>query len=130
MSDELKRLVQSRRGYRAHLKRLFTSITELIERCNTTDPEEDDADTLAELLSQLERKKSILTDLDTRIASTINEEELETEVFEAEDLQSDISKTIAKGKRLQKHLEVLKLPSSVVPQSKDKQVQPPPRDTS
>jgi len=81
-----------------------------MECCNTTDPEEDDADTLAKLLSQLERKKTILTDLDTRIASTINEDELEIEVFESEDLQLDISKTIAKGKRLQKHLQVLKLP--------------------
>ena len=65
MAEDIKRLIQSRRGYRAHLKRLFTSINELMERCNTTDPEEDDADTLSDLLAQLERKKAILTDLDT-----------------------------------------------------------------
>ena len=67
MADELKCLVQSRRGYRAHLKHLFTSTNELLERCNTSTPEEDDADTLDELILQLDRKKTILTDLDKQI---------------------------------------------------------------
>jgi len=58
MANELKRLVQSRYSYQDHLKRLFTSITELMEGCN---PEEENADTFAKLLSQL---KTILTDLD------------------------------------------------------------------
>jgi len=59
---ELKRLIQSRRGYRAHLTRLFSSTSELLERCNSSTPDEDDPDALAELISQLERKKTILAD--------------------------------------------------------------------
>ena len=110
---DIKRLVQSRRGYRAHFKRLFTTINELMERCNSTEPEEEDADTLSKLLVQLERKKAILTDLDTRIGAIINEDELETEVLESEDLQMDISNTISKGKRLQKRLQPLGLSSSL-----------------
>ena len=104
MADELKRLVRSRRGYRAHLKRLFTTTLELLECCNTTTPDEEDPDTLTELISQLDRKKSILADLDKEIATRINEEELESGVLESE-LQSEMSRIIMKGKRLQRHLE-------------------------
>jgi len=109
--------------------RLFTSINELIECCNTTTPEDDDTDTVTELLSQLEQKKAILTDLVTRIASIIDEGELESEVLESEDLQMEISRTIVKGKRLQSRLQVLELPSSVIPTPKDKPVDSPTRDT-
>jgi len=119
--------VQSRPGYRAHLKCLFTTISELMERCNTTDPEEEDVDALTELLTQLERKKAILTDLDTRIMSIINEGEVEAEVLESEDLQLDIS---SKGKQLQKCRQLLELPSSLIPHSKDKSTQSLPTDTS
>ena len=88
MADtDIRCLVQSRRGYRAHLKRLFTTINELMEQCITTDPEEEDVDALTELLTQLERKKAILTDLDTRIMSIINEDKVEAEVLESNDLQ-------------------------------------------
>ena len=117
MADELKRLIQSRRGYRAHLKRLFTTTLELLERCNTTTPEEEDPDTLTELISQLNRKKSILADLDKEIATRINEEELESEVLESEELQSEISRVTMKGKRLQRRLEALG--TSAIPQSKN-----------
>jgi len=132
MADtDIKRLIQSRHRFRAHLKHLFTSITELLDCCSTADPEKEDIDTLAELLSQLERKKTILTDLDTRIMSIINENELEAELLESEGLQLEILKAIfAKGKRLQKCLQVLELPPLVVPQAKDKEAQPPPKDTS
>ena len=126
MADELKRLVQSRRRYRAHLKRLFTSTNELLERCNTSTPEEDDADTLDELILQLDRKKTILTDLDKQILALTNEDELEMEVLESEELQSEISRTLSKGKRLQKRLQVLELPISVVPQPKDTVTHRPP----
>ena len=94
---ELERLLQSRRGYRAHLTRLFTATTELLEQCNSSPPDEDDLDTLIELISQLERKKGILADLDKQILVAIDEEELEAEVLE---LQSEISKSIMNGKRL------------------------------
>jgi len=77
----------------------------------------------------MERKKAILTDLDTRIASIIDEGELESEVLESEDLQMEISRAIVKGKWLQSRLQVLELPSSVIPTPKDKPVDSPTRDT-
>ena len=94
MADELKRIVQSCRGYWAHLKCLFTTTLELLERCNTTTPEEEDLDSLTELISQLDRKKNILADLDKQIAARIDEAELESEVLESEELQSEISRII------------------------------------
>ena len=97
---ELKRLLQSRRGYRAHLTRLFTATTELLERCNSSTPNEDDLDTLVELISQLERKKGILADLEKQISAAIDEEELEAEV----------------GKRLQRRLQALDI-STLAPRS-------------
>ena len=113
---ELKRLLQSRRGYKAHLTRLFTATTELLERCNSSTPNEDDLDTLVELISQLERKKGILADLDKQISAAIDEEELEAEVLEAEELHSQISKSIMKGKRLQRRLQALDI-STLAPHS-------------
>jgi len=44
---------------------------ELMEHCSTTTPEDEDTDTVTELLEQ---KKAILTDLDTRITSIIDED--------------------------------------------------------
>ena len=117
MADELKRLIQSCHGYRAHLKRLFTTTLELLEQCNTTTPDEEEPDTLTELISQLDRKKSILADLDKEIATRINEEELESEVLESEELQSEISRVIMKGKRLQRRLEALG--TCTIPKSKN-----------
>jgi len=55
---------------------------------------------------------------------------LEAEVLESEDLQLEILRTIAKGKRLQKCLQVMEFSPSVAPQAKDKEAQPPSRDTS
>ena len=78
----------------------------------------------------MEWKKAIFTDSDTRIVSIMNEDEVEAEVLESEDLQLDISSTISKGKRLQKCLQLLELPSSLTPHSKDKPTQPLPTDTS
>jgi len=96
---------------------LFSSTSELLERCNSSTPDEDDPDALAELISQLERKKTILADLDRHISAAIDEEELEGEVLEAEELQAEISKSIMKGKRLQRRLQTLDT-STFAPHSK------------
>ena len=58
----------------------------LLERCNSPTPDKADLDTLVKLISQLERKKGILADLDRQISTAIDEEEVETEVLEAEEL--------------------------------------------
>ena len=61
----------------------------------------------------MERKKGILADLDKQILVAIDEEELEAEVLE---LQSEISKSIMNGKRLQRHLQALDI-STLAPRS-------------
>ena len=80
-------------------------------------PDEDDPDALVELISQLERKKGFLADFDKQVSAKIDEEDLEVEVLEAEELQSEISKSIMKGKHLQRHLQVLDI-SPLPPYSK------------
>jgi len=50
------------------------------------------------------RKKSILADLDKEITVRINKEE---PVLESEELQSEISSIVRKAKHLQRHLKAL-----------------------
>ena len=61
--EELQRLRTSRRGYRAHTTKLLTGIAELTSEAADASTEE-----LTLTMEQLERKQTILEDLDTRIA--------------------------------------------------------------
>lgn len=88
----------SRKGYRSHLTKLITSAYDLL----TTDPEssgEEKAKTataLDSLLGQLSRKATLLADLDAKILSLVDrEDELEAEVFEAEEIQSKLAETVS-----------------------------------
>ena len=84
--EELQRLKTSRRGYRAHKTRLLTGITEL-----TSDTADSPAEELTFTIEQLERKQTILEDLDARIAPLITSEtDLETEIIESEDTRTKI----------------------------------------
>ena len=74
--EELKRFRLSRRGFRAHLATLTTSLTELTERCKEHPPGEEDIVTLTSLLEQLNRKKEILNGLDEKIARLTDEKDL------------------------------------------------------
>ena len=77
--EELQRLRTSRRGYRAHTTKLLTGIAEL-----TSDASDASTEELTLTIEQLERKQTILEDLDTRIAPLItNETDLEAEIIEA-----------------------------------------------
>jgi len=95
--EEIKRLTLSRRGYRSHLKRLFASAGEILDRGN--DKSEADAMTkLTDLIEQLDRKRNILVDLDKQIAAGISDDDLEAEILESEEIQSEISATVARMK--------------------------------
>ena len=84
--EELQRLKTSRRGYRAHTTKLLTGIAEL-----TSDTTDTPAEELTFTIEQLERKHTILEDLDARIAPLItNETDLETEIIESEDTRTKI----------------------------------------
>ena len=51
--EELRRHVSSQRGYRTHLKRLTTRVTELNEQCNGDPTITLNATTLTDLCDQL-----------------------------------------------------------------------------
>ena len=97
--EDVQRLIRSRRGYRSHLERLFRTAGEIIERCDNDSPETEDSAKLAKLIEQLERKKTILIDLDRQISVKVSDDDLEAEILESEDLQFQISSTIARVKR-------------------------------
>ena len=99
-AEELKRLRLSRRGFRAHLATLTTSLTEIRERCKEHPLQEDDTVTLSNLLEQFNRKKEIISGLDTKILELIDEKDLEAEIVESEEAISSISQHIAQVKRL------------------------------
>ena len=98
--EELKRFQLSRRGFRAHLATLTTSLTELTERCKENPPGEEDIVILTSLLEQLDRKKEILNGLDEKIAGLTDEKDLEAEIVKSEETQSSISRQITQVKCL------------------------------
>ena len=100
MEEDQKRLRLSRRGFRAHLATLTTSLNELSGRSKEHPLEEDDVIALTSLLEQLTRKKQILSDLDEKIVALVDEKDLEAEIVESEELQSSISRNITRAKRL------------------------------
>ena len=80
--EELQRLLASRRGYRAHTTKLLTEIT---------DDGPFDKMTATLTIEQLQRKQTILEDLDAKIAPLIdNEADLEAEIIEAEETRTKI----------------------------------------
>ena len=82
----------SRRAYRIHLKKLFTKVTETTELFNSDSSSKPDATTLTDLRDQLQRKQTILAELDKKIAASLTEEEeLEQEITESEEYCSLIS---------------------------------------
>ena len=98
--EEQKRLRLSRRGYRAHLATLTTSLSELTERCKGQPLEEDDVIALTSLLEQFTRKKEILHALDEKLTLLTEEKDLEAEILESEELQNSISRQITRVKRM------------------------------
>ena len=67
----------------------------------------DDTTTFADLIKQLERKRNILVDLDKQIFTGVSDDDLEAEILESEEIQSEISSTIARVKRLMEQLQAL-----------------------
>ena len=87
---EVKRAISSRRGYRAHLKKILQQVDECLS--STTPFTADDIATLKDLHEQLTRKDSLITPLDTKILESLdNDEELEAEIVQTEEVASSIS---------------------------------------
>ena len=94
--EDVKRLINSRRGYRSHLKRLHSTAGETIERYSNSTSEIDDVNSLAYLIEQLqlERKRTILVDLDRQVSAGVSDDDLEAEILESEEIQSELSSTM------------------------------------
>ena len=110
--EELKRLRNSRKGYRTHLRSLLSKANEVIER-HTNGPTECNIPVLTELRRQLQRKDDILSDLDSQIVVLIgSEEELVDDIVEAEEIKTSLSTTIAQITQL---LETRPTPTELQP---------------
>ena len=87
---EVKRAISSRRGYRAHLKKILKQVDECLS--STTPFTADDIATLKDLHEQLTRKDSLITPLHTKILESLdNDEELKAEIVQTEEVASSIS---------------------------------------
>ena len=92
---DIKRAQCSRRGYRAHLKKILASVDELLT--NPQPLSEDNVATLRDLHEQLGRKHDLITPLDTKILeATEDEDAIEAEVLQAEETNTAISTAKAK----------------------------------
>ena len=84
--DELKRLHNSRKGYRLHLNKLLTKAKETLDHYQTSEMEFNTA-ALTDIHRQLQRKDDIISKLDSQIVPLIgDEEELVADVCEAEEM--------------------------------------------
>ena len=92
---ELKRLVSSRKGYRAHLTKLLQTLTDTL---NEAHPFNEDAITTSKhLYEQLERKRELISNLDANILEGISDDsELEAEILQTEEINSLVSNAKAK----------------------------------
>ena len=93
---DIKKALSSRRGYRAHLTKLLQSVDELLR--SVEKPLTDDVTiTLRDMHEQLQRKEGLISALDAKILDALdNDEEIESEVLQAEDTASLIATAKAK----------------------------------
>ena len=82
--EELRRYKASRKGYRTHVMRTLSKVTAVTE---STEPiTTDQIVTLKTWLDQIEQKRAVLEDLDSRIANAIVEEnDLTEEICKVEE---------------------------------------------
>ena len=93
MAENLAKFVASRAGYRAHLTQTFKKASSIIQKESLTDS---DIASLNLIKEQLARKKTILQELDQKIAAAIEEpKEIEKEIFETEDILEQIDEAAA-----------------------------------
>ena len=90
--EELTRIQASRRAHKAHVTRLLKKTSEIL---TNEKPDEMLLSSLNTSLEQLVRKRDLIRELDQKIeAKTTDEKNLETEIFEAEELSCDLEEKI------------------------------------
>ena len=112
--EDVKRLINSHRGYRSHLKWLLSIAGETMEWCSNSTSEMDDATLLADLIKQLEHKRTILVDLGRQISASISDNDLEAEILKTEKIQSELSSTMAWVKHLMQQFQCHPLSSLII----------------
>ena len=91
MAENLPKLQASRAGYRVHLTQTRKKGPTILAK---ETPSELDFVSLNNILEQLVRKKSILKELDPKIAAIPEDQaELEKEIFDTEVIQEEIDET-------------------------------------
>ena len=90
--EELTRIQASRRAHKAHVTRLVKKTSEIL---TNEKPDEMLLSNLNTSLEQLVRKRDLIRELDQKIeAKTTDAKNLETEIFEAEELSCDLEEKI------------------------------------
>ena len=87
--ERLQRAKGSRKAYRSHLTRIYRKMDDILE---VDAPKTDlQVSTLTSVLEQLNQKKTQISQLDAQIAESIEtSEELETEILQTEEVQSEL----------------------------------------
>ena len=94
--EEFKHLCNSRKGYRLHMKKLVAKASDIAERHRNNDTELD-LITLTDLRDQLERKDTIISELNSQISKLItDEEQLVEEICETEEVKELLSTSITR----------------------------------
>ena len=95
--EEAQRTQASRRGHRAHLTKLLKKTNDIMTKESSS---EMDMATLQSTTEQLEKKKAILKELDAKIITSIEQpDELEQEIIDSEDIQSNIIEKICQVRK-------------------------------
>ena len=85
--DEFKKLCCSRRGHKSHLSKLFNCIDKILTKAPMEALTDSDVANLQDYCKQLQQKVTVFADIDRKIMDHLeDEDELETTVFDSEDL--------------------------------------------
>ena len=95
---ELKKLISTRRGFRAHLTKMLQTLAELLD--SEHPPNEDNLPALKDLHKQLQRKEELISGLDAKILEGItSDDDIEAKILQTEEINSSISTAKAKISR-------------------------------
>ena len=124
MAENLAKLQASRAGFRAHLTQTRKKVPSIMAKETRRKL---DFVSLNNILEQLARKKSILKELDQKIAAILEDPaKLEKEIFDTEVIQEEIDETSSQiSNFIRQSLSVKKSPPSTSQSNKSYQGTPP-----
>lgn len=91
--ENIQRIQHSRKGHRSHLTKVLNKAAKIME---DEAPNTMQIASLTATIEQLARKRTILNEINEKIISTIEDpDELEQEIMETEDIESEINEKTA-----------------------------------